>query len=266
MGAGIAAQARRNCAAVLWCPAGRGEATARRAADAGLTAVPSVADLVERADVILSIGPPAIAEAVAVELGAHDLAGRIVVEANPVTTQQLASILRSLSGATVLDGAIIGSVPGDGKRPALYLSGPPEAAAVLQAVFAETDVQVRDLGPDVGQASALKLAYSTFQKGSRVLAALAQALADDHGVGLELVSLAKQRQGSYLSEPEYVAETAALAWRWSPELAAAAAELSAAGLPGEAIQALSAVLDRWHDTRDDWKSPHEAVESLRRPS
>jgi 3-hydroxyisobutyrate dehydrogenase-like beta-hydroxyacid dehydrogenase len=264
MGGGIAAQAVANSAAVLWVPTGRSEATAARAAAGGLTPVPTVAELVQRADIILSICPPMFAEAVAAELGEHDVAGKILVEANPVTSRQLDRIAEKLPGATLIDGAIIGSVPGGGKKPALYIAGPTEASAALQVLFAGTDVIVRDLGSKLGKASALKSAYSTFQKGSRVLAALAHALGDEHGVKDELLELALQRSGSYLSEPDYVSEMAAIAWRWSPDLTVAAAELNEAGYPGHAINALADVLGAWNATRNNWNlTPHEATEVLR---
>ena len=192
------------------------------------------------------------------------MAGRIVVEANPVTGQQLDLIAKSLPGAVLVDGAIIGSVPGTGKKPALYVAGPSQAIKALEILFAGTDVIVRDLGTDVGKASALKSAYSIFQKGSRVLTALAHALGDEHGVRNELLELAEQRSGSYLSEPDYVAEMAAIAWRWSPDLTVAAAELDGAGFPGRAVAALAEVLDMWNATRDDWKlTPQAATETLR---
>ncbi|WP_428995007.1 DUF1932 domain-containing protein [Kribbella qitaiheensis] len=188
---------------------------------------------------------------------------RVIDPPDPTTSSQLGRIVTSLARATTVDGSIIGSVPGEGKRPALYVAGERGAISQVEALFAGTDVLVRNLGPEVGRASSLKLAYSAFQKGSRVLAALAQALADNHGVGAELLLLADQRSGSYLSEPEYVAETAALGWRWAPELAAAADELNSVGLPGQAIAGLGEVLDMWSGSRDNWGTPQEAIEALR---
>lgn len=264
MGGGIAAQARANAADVLWCPTGRSEATAARADAGRFTAVPTVAELVKRSDVILSICPPMFAEAVATEVGQHDVTGKVFVEANPMTSQQLNQITKSLPGATVIDGAIIGSVPGTGKKPALYVAGPSEATATLAALFAGTDVIVRDLGTDVGKASALKSAYSIYQKGARVLTVLAHALGDEHGVRYEMLELAAQRSGSYLSEPDYVAELAAIAWRWSPDLTVAVAELDAAGYPGQAVSALADVLDMWEESRNNWGlTPKKATEILR---
>ncbi len=252
---------------MLWCPTGRSEATAARAEAGRFTAVPTVAELVERSDVILSICPPMFAEAIAAEVGQYDVSGKDYVEANPVTRQQLDQITKALPGAAVIDGAIIGSVPGTGKKPALYVAGPSHATLMLAAIFSGTDVIVRRLGTEVGKASALKSAYSTYQKGARVLTVLAHALADEHGVRDEMLELAAQRSGSYLSEPDYVAELAAIAWRWSPDLTVAAAELDAAGYPGQAVGALADVLDQWSSTRNNWDlSPSEATEILRRDS
>lgn len=71
-----------------------------------------------------------------------------------------------------------------------------------------TAVRTKELGPEIGQASALKLAYAAYQKTSRVLAALATRLAREHGVDQELINIASRRTASYLSEPEYIAKTA----------------------------------------------------------
>ncbi|GAA3603537.1 hypothetical protein GCM10022223_18980 [Kineosporia mesophila] len=249
MGSGIAAQARTNAADVLWCPQGRSEATTARADAGHLTAVLSIGDLVERSDIILSICPPMFAETVATDVGQYDVTGKIFVEANPVTSQQLDHIGKSLPGATIVDGAIIGSVPGTGKKPALYVAGPGQATAALRSLFEGTDVIVKDLGPELGKASALKSAYSIYQKGARVLTALAHALGDEHGVRDELLALAQQRSGSYLSEPD---------------LTVAAAELESAGYPGAPVAALADVLDMWSETRNNWDlTAQEATETLR---
>ncbi|KJK34674.1 hypothetical protein, partial [Saccharothrix sp. ST-888] len=53
----------------------------------------------------------------------------------------------------------------------------------------------------VGKASALKLAYASFQKTSRVLVALSIGLAREHGVDQELLEVASRRTDSYLAEP-----------------------------------------------------------------
>jgi hypothetical protein len=131
-------------------------------------------------------------------------------------------------------------------------------------LFVGTDVRIRVLGSELGQASALKLAYTSYQKASRVLAALSYALAADHGVEDELLEVASGRQGSYLVETSYIAKTAARAWRWAPELVEAAELLEASGLPGEPMRGAAEALARWEVERDADLSLGEALARLHR--
>jgi hypothetical protein len=80
--------------------------------------------------------------------------------------------------------------------------------------------------------------------------ALATGLAREHGVDQELIDIASRRTASYLSEPEYIAKTAARAWRWGPELEEAADMLAAVGLPPEMLHAAATTLARWDDVKD----------------
>ncbi|WP_329156345.1 DUF1932 domain-containing protein (plasmid) [Streptomyces sp. NBC_01456] len=251
MGAAVAACAATNAAAVLWCETGRSAASMERAAEFGLMPVATLAELLDRSDIVISLCPPAAAEDLARDVAGHRFAG-LYVEANainPVRTQRIAALLAP--AATVVDGGVVGSPPVGGKTPALYLSGPADATARIEALFAGTAVQAAVLGTDVGKASALKLSYAAFQKTSRVLVALAVGMAREHGVDQELIEVASKRTDSYLSEPQYIAKTAARAWRWGPELEEAADALAAAGLPPEMLRAAATTLARWHDAKDD---------------
>jgi len=75
-------------------------------------------------------------------------------------------------------------------------------------------------------------------------------LAREHGVDQELIDIASRRTDSYLAEPQYIAKTAARAWRWGPELEEAADMLTAADLPDEVLRAAAATLARWDDAKD----------------
>lgn len=249
MGAAVAACAATNAAAVLWCEDGRSTASVERAARFGLTPVATLAALLDRSDIVISLCPPAAAEDLA-----RAVSGRFVgvyVEANaisPARTQRIAALLTP--GATVVDGGVVGSPPVGGKTPTLYVSGPADATARIEALFAGTAVRAAVLGVELGKASALKLAYASFQKTSRVLVALAVGMAREHGVDQELIEVASRRTDSYLSEPQYVVKTAARAWRWGPELEEAADTLAAAGLPPEMLRAAASTLARWADAKD----------------
>ncbi|UXY24973.1 DUF1932 domain-containing protein (plasmid) [Streptomyces cynarae] len=250
MGAAIAACAATNAATVLWCADGRSPASTARAEKAGLTSVATLPELLDRSDIVISLCPPAAAEDLARDVAQAGVA-RVYVEANAINPERAARIAGLLAPeATVVDASVVGSPPVRGKTPTLYLSGPPAETAQLEELFAGTAVRTKVLGGEIGQASALKLAYAAYQKASRVLVALATGLAREHGVDQELIGIASRRTTSYLSEPEYIAKTAARAWRWGPELQEAADMLAAAGLPPEMLRAAATTLARWDDVKD----------------
>ncbi|WP_438297711.1 DUF1932 domain-containing protein [Streptomyces sp. HUAS TT7] len=262
MGAAVGSQLVRAGHRVLWYPVGRSKATADRAAAAGLTAVGDLAEFMGEADVVLSICPPAVAEDLA--RTAPGYAGTWV-EANAITPERTRRIADLLPASTVIDAGIVGSPPLGGKQPTLYLSGP-YRTGVVAGLFAGTDVHTHVLGERIGQASALKLSYSAYQKASRVLAAVSYGLALDQGVDQELLTVAGRRPGSYLTETGYIPKTAARAWRWGPELTEAADMLQEAGLPDDMLRAAAAILDRWAVAKDDrGLTVDQAVDLLKKP-
>ena len=267
MGAAVAACARPNADRVLWCPAGRGQATAARADRAGLEQVTTLSDLLEQSDMVISLCPPGAAEDLAQLVVAVGFTG-VYVEANainPERTQRIAGLLGG-SAQAVVDAAVIGSPPVGGKVARLYLSGTERAVGRVEELFAGSAVSTHVLGPGVGQASALKLAYSSYQKASRVLAAVAFGAARDHGVDGALLDVAGKRPGSYLVETGYIAKTAARAWRWGPEMEEAADMLAAAGMPDAMLRAAAQTLARWEDSKDLAEmTPDEALDRLARP-
>ncbi|MFC8337573.1 DUF1932 domain-containing protein [Streptomyces rubiginosohelvolus] len=266
MGAAVAAQARQGGAEVLWCPTGRSPATQDRAARHGLDAAADLAELTERADIILSICPPAHAEDVATEVSAHPFAG-IYVDANaiaPATMARVSAILLS-TGATVVDASVIGSPPSASKSARLYLSGPGEALVSVATVFDGTAVRPLPLAGGIGRASALKLSYSSYQKASRVLAAVSYALARDYGVEDALLDIAEGRSTSYLAETQYTPKVAARAWRWGPEMSEVASALREVGLPTDMAEAAASVMSRWDGFKDEPPGFPEALQQLRTP-
>lgn len=266
MGAAVAACATANAAAVLWCADGRSPASRARAERFGLEPVHTLQELLDRCDVVISLCPPSAAEGLARDVAARRFTGTYV-EANAINPERSERIAGLLGpDATVVDGGVVGSPPVGGKSQTLYLSGPAAATERVEALFAGTAVRTKTLGTAVGQASALKLAYASFQKTSRVLVALAVGLAREHGVDQELLTVAAQRTDSYLAEPEYIAKTAARAWRWGPELEEAADTLEAAGLPPEMLRAAASTLARWHDAKDASElTLTDALERLAQP-
>ncbi|MFJ5260933.1 DUF1932 domain-containing protein [Streptomyces sp. NPDC088387] len=264
MGAAFGRQIRSRGHVVLWCPDGRSDTTRRRAERAGLEP-DSLRGLVSRSDVLLSLCPPAAAEETAarvaefVSTDTHAL----YIEANAVSPTRVQRIADQLTPMHVIDAAVVGSPPEGGKSPTLYVSGAAAGTDVTTKLFAGTDVTIRVLGEDLGKASALKLAYSSYQKVSRVLAAVAYGAADAHGVASELLEIAAKRNRSYLVETDYIPKAAARAWRWGPELEDAATLLAEAGLPDSLLHAAATTLARWNENRDEPMNIADALEALR---
>jgi 3-hydroxyisobutyrate dehydrogenase-like beta-hydroxyacid dehydrogenase len=257
MGAAVAVQALAAGAEVGWCPRGRSADTVRRAGDAGLEPVDDLRALLDSSAVVISLCPPAVAEAVAEEVAACSYGG-IFVEANaisPARTEKIAGLL----GGEVLDGCVIGPPPGERGRARLYLSGSGEAAGRVAALFAGTFLEARVLDGPVGKASALKVAFASFNKAAQALAAVSYALAEHHGLRAELEAEAQLHGGFALAHPGTLPGSAARGWRWAPEMAEAAQTLAAAGLPADFAEAAAAVFARWAPVKDDFDTDLDTV-------
>jgi len=247
MGAAVAAQTAANGHTVLWCPEGRSEATAHRADHAGLQPV-SLPTLLHQSRVILSICPPAAAEDVAAKVADIGYTG-IYVDANAVSPTRMQRITARLAeaGATVIDGSIIGPPPAEGSAARLYLAGPPSDTLPIADLLATSHLEPIHVGENPGQASALKMAFASYQKASRTLAAVAHALADDHDVTSALLSEARTMPGDILADRDFLPSVAARAWRWAPEMHEVSDTLRAQHLPPDLALAAAAVLQRWND-------------------
>ena len=221
---------------VLWAPAGRSAATAARAAAAGLSAAASLAELAARAGVILSICPPHAALQVAREVaGSPGGFPGVFVDANaiaPGTAGQVRTIVEQ-AGASYVDGGIIGLPPG--RRPEstrLYLSGP--RAGEVRDLFTGTALEARviDLGDGSVAASAVKMAYAGWTKGTAALILAVRALARAKGVEDALLAEWALSQPDLAGRSAGAAQAAAAkGWRWTGEMMEIAASMAAAGLP-----------------------------------
>ena len=240
---------------VLWVLEGRSAASAARAAAAGLTvASGGLAGLVREAGVIVSVCPPHAALGVAREVAALGVArevaalgvarqgagfGGVYVDANavsPDTAREIAAIVEA-GGASYVDGGIIGTPPVAPGFIRLYLSG--ARAGEVQRLFAGGAVDARVIGADglVGgglfAASAVKMAYASWTKGSAALLLAARALARAEGVEDTLLAEWGISQAGLAERSDRAAGSAAAkGWRWVAEMEEIAAAMAAAGLPG----------------------------------
>jgi 3-hydroxyisobutyrate dehydrogenase-like beta-hydroxyacid dehydrogenase len=251
MGAAVGAAARLNGARVLWASAGRGEATCARAAAAGLEDVVTVERLVAESSLILSICPPAAAADVGRAVASLGFRG-VYVDANavaPDTTVAVGDIV-SAGGAQFVDGGLIGPPPHGPGTTRLYLSG--LGAADVAARFAQGPLTAIALDHRIGAASALKMAYAGWNKGSQALLLAIRALAAREGVdealvrewALSMPDLARRTE-------QAVAGNTKKAWRFVGEMREIASTFASVGLPEGFHEAAAEVFERmahWKDT------------------
>ncbi|MFL6144035.1 MAG: DUF1932 domain-containing protein [Labedaea sp.] len=248
MGAAIGAQLTAAGQEVLWCTAGRGERTRRRAEQAGLRGVDTLAELLAGSEVVLSVCPPAAAEEVALRVAEAGFAG-VYVDANAISPHRMVRIGERLG--SVVDGSIIGPPPGPGTHARVYLSGPGAVVRRVRALFEGGHARAVALSERIGDASALKMAYGSYNKASHALAAVSHALAERYGVGEALRAEAAVDGSSALAKTHRLPSVAARAWRWAPELLEAAESFAAVGLPPELATGAAAVFDRLAADKDD---------------
>jgi 3-hydroxyisobutyrate dehydrogenase-like beta-hydroxyacid dehydrogenase len=229
MGAAVASALRARGHDVLWASDGRGTATARRAAAAGLRDAGTVAAMAAECDLILSVCPPHAATAVAEQIVGFT---GVYVDANAVSpaTARVIGDLVTGGGASFADGGIIGPPPYEPGTTRLYLSGA-EAAAVAEAV-AGSALRPEVVSARPGDASAVKMAYAAWSKGSAALLLAARALARSEGVEDDLVREWGRSHPELRDACVQAAQSAtAKGWRWAGEMDEIAATHAAAGLP-----------------------------------
>ncbi len=228
MGSAVARRVTDNGGRVLSLLDGRSPATRRRAEDAGM--IEADADRIARADIVLSIVPPAEAVALAERLApALTSSPRkpVYVDCNavdPRTVGRVAAIIEP-SGARFADGAIIGLPPTPGVAgPTFYFSGAP---ATDLEVLRDYGLAVRTIAGPVGAASALKMSYAGITKGLTAVAAAMGLAATRAGAAAAL------REELAASQPQLLQRFAKTlpdmvpkAYRWVAEMREIAAFVS----------------------------------------
>jgi len=227
---------------VLWASEGRGPETAARARAAGLADAGTAAEMAERADLILSICPPHAALDTAWAVQGF---GGLYVDANaisPATAREVALMVEE-GGATYVDGGIIGLPPALAGSTRLYLSG--AEAQTAARLFKGTPLDTRVIGGGTWSASAVKMAYASWTKGTAALVLTARALARAEGVEDVLLAEWALSQPALADRSVGAARSAATkGWRWVAEMEEIAASMAAAGLPDGFHQAAAEIFRR----------------------
>ncbi len=258
MGSGVARRLHENGCTVLTLLDGRSEATRARAAAAGMTEV--TLEEIGSTDLILSIVPPAQAEAVVETLAPIFTRpdAPLFCDANalsPDTKHRMAARVAQLGGRMV-DGSIIGFPPSEGyDGPRLYVCG--DGAAEVATTVNPFGLDTRELEGPLGAASALKMCYGGINKGVMGLVTAMLLAAQRHGADKDLMKemgismewlMGRQRGAIPTMYPR--------AYRWDAEMHEIAGFVAPDDAPAAAI---------WHGLGDfftDRARAYEAGEEL----
>ena len=244
MGVSVGAAALEAGARVAWASQGRGEATRQRAAEASLEDAGSLAEIVSTSDVLISVCPPASAVDVARSVAALGF-DRTYVDANavaPHTAHEVAGIVEE-AGAHFVDGGIIGPPAQQAGTTRLYLSGA-DAPSVAD-IFAGSALEGIAMDPGAGSASALKVCYAAWTKGSSALLIAVRSLAAAEVVESALMDeWALSQPGLEVRSEKAVKNNAFKAWRFAGEMREIAASFETANLPGGFHRAAAEIYDR----------------------
>jgi 3-hydroxyisobutyrate dehydrogenase-like beta-hydroxyacid dehydrogenase len=214
----------------FWVREGRSAATVSRAGGDGLETVETLGELVRIVDVIISICPPGHALEQAHSVVAEGFTG-VYVDANAVAPETAHRIESTISpGADFVDGGVIGPPARQAGSTRLYLSG--ARGEDIAALFDGSPVQACPLAGGPGAASALKMCYAAWTKGSAALLMAVAALARREGMEEALMSewdLSQPNLHARLQSA--VQSSASKAWRFSGEMQEIAKTFRRANMP-----------------------------------
>jgi len=221
MGHAIGQLLKENELRVLTCLMGRSNRTKQLSEQAGITDVPNMNDLVEQSDVLMSV---TVSEAVpglcreiadAVKATGTDL---LFAECNaiaPELSKDMEGVLKA-GGARYVDASIIGGPPRNGSSPRVYASG--DNASEFEQLR-DFGLDVRNLGPQLGRASGIKMCYAAMTKGTTALHTELLIAAEKMGLTKELMAEFSGGQQAAVTRMEgWIPSMPAKSRRWVSEM------------------------------------------------
>lgn len=231
MGISIAASAINGGHQVYWSSEGRSPKTRARAEEHHLKEIASFAEFCQTCEVIMSICPPHAAEEVAMSVREARFKG-LYLDANAISPQRAIKIgqLMEANGIHFVDGGIIGGPAWKPKETWLYLSG--EHAAEIPTCFSNGPLETKAIGKEIGKASALKMCYAAYTKGTTALLSAILSAASSLDVRKELYGQWDMDEPGFSEQVNRrVARVTAKAWRFEGEMKEIASTFREAGLP-----------------------------------
>jgi 3-hydroxyisobutyrate dehydrogenase-like beta-hydroxyacid dehydrogenase len=255
MGVSVAAAAIHSGHQVYWMSQDRSNKTRIRAAEHGLREINSLVEFCQTCEIVLSICPPHAAEEVArsvIEAGFNGL----YLDANAISPQRATMIAGRLeaNGIQFIDGGIIGGPAWTPKETRLYLSG--QHAYEIAACFSKGPLETKIIGDEIGKASALKMCYAAYSKGTTALLAAILATSESLAVREELLQHWDMDKPGFSEEVNRrVTRVTAKAWRFEGEMDEIAETFHKAGLPAEFHRAAAQIYRRMASFKDAGEVP-----------
>ncbi len=213
----------------------RSEGTRSRADRAHIVDLGSLDAVVDVAEVILSVIPPAEARTQGQRLAAairRTKSRTLVADCNAIAPRTSIAIgeLIAAAGADYVDASIIGRPPdGSGRITRIYVSGA-RAAEMLELRVPGLDVC--DLGRTVGAASGLKMCYAAVTKGLTALMTEQRMAAAAMGISDALLSELQTSQPALLAwAGDMLPDVRLKSVRWVGEMEEIAAAFEQVGVP-----------------------------------
>ena len=250
MGISVAASAIKNGHQVYWVSQGRSDKTRARAEKHNLIRTDSLIQFCRTCETIISICPPHAAEEVAKSVTEARFKG-LYLDANAISPQRAIKIGQMLEAndIQVVDGGIIGGPAWTPKETWLYLSG--EHADEIAGCFSKGPLETKIIGSEIGKASALKMCYAAYTKGTTALLSAVLATAESLGVREELYQQWDMDDKGFSEQVNRrVARVTAKAWRFEGEMKEIASTFRQAGLPDGFHEAAGEVYHRMANFKD----------------
>lgn len=255
MGVSVAASTIHSGHEVYWVAQQRSDKTRQRAETYKLKEVGSLSNLCQTCEVILSVCPPNAAEDIARSVIEQGFKG-YYVDANAIAPQRakrVGAMLES-NGIRFIDGGIIGGPAWKPKETWLYLSG--KNAKVIADCFGQGPLETKIIGEEIGKASALKMCYAAYSKGTTALLAGILATAESLGMREELYQQWDMDDPSFSDQVNRrVRRVTAKAWRFEGEMHEIASTFQKAGLPNGFHEAAAEVYQRMAGFKDSPDTP-----------
>jgi len=255
MGISVAASAINNGYQVYWASENRSDKTRLRAEKYGLIELDSLVELCQSCEIIFSICPPHVAEEVANSVIEHKFNG-YYLDANAISPQRAIKIgqMMETAGIHFVDGGVIGGPAWKPKETWLYLSG--KYAKVIADCFMKGPLETKITGDEIGKASALKMCYAAYSKGTTALLAAILATAESLDVREELYQQWDTNDPNFSEDVNRrVRRATAKAWRFEGEMHEIASTFQEAGLPSGFQEAAAEVFSRMANFKDSTEAP-----------